>query len=60
MVNGTGFFIKITNYNNKDFYFLVTANHVLTKDTIESDIIIEIKQKVGKIKNSIVTLEKKE
>ena len=47
-VIGTGFFIKITNNNNKDFYFLVSANHVLTKDIIESEQSIEIITESGK------------
>ena len=46
IVLGTGFFIKI--YENKYFYFLVTANHVLKKDIMKSDKSIEITTESGK------------
>ena len=40
--HGTGFFIKLKNWNEEDSYFLMTNEHVITRENVESKENIEI------------------
>ena len=51
-INGTGFFIRIS-YNNKLYDLLITNNHVLNEQDIETDKIINISLNNGQIYKEI-------